>query len=106
VRIGSFDRRITIQQANVSQDETTGEETRTSVLFAEVWAKRRQLRPWRKDLDQQVIEGFDTRFQIRYLEGIKPTMKIIDGDETYDIRAPVEIGRRAYLEILARATVE
>jgi len=106
MRAGSLDRRIKIEQANESQDPTTGEITRTPVLFAEVWAKRRQLRPWRKDMDQQVIEGFDTRFQIRFLEGIKPTMQIVDGDQTYDIRPPVEIGRRAYLEILGRATVE
>lgn len=106
MRIGSFDRRIRIEQLNESQDATTGEVTHTPIVFAEVWAKRRQLRPWRKDLSQQVIEGFDTRFQIRYLAGIKPTMRIVDGDQTYDIRPPVEIGRRAYLEILGRATVE
>ncbi len=106
MRAGGFDRRIEIIRRTAEQDATSGEVEGDWVTFAEVWAKVRQLRPWRKDLSQEVVEGYDTRFQIRYLAGITPMMRIVYEERTYDIKPPVELGRREYLEILATARGE
>lgn len=100
---GTLDRRIEIVRLAEEQDETSGEVRGEWVTFAKVWAMVRQLRPWRKDLAQEVAEGYDTRFKIRYLAGIKADMRIVYEERTYDIRLPVELGRRAFMEILATA---
>ena len=106
MRAGELDRRIRIEQPVETRDEETGEVETKWVPFAEVWAQRRDLRGREEYSAQQIAAGLDTRFRLRFLEGVTPKMRIVCEGVAYDIRPAVELGRREGLEILASRRFE
>jgi SPP1 family predicted phage head-tail adaptor len=99
---GQLDRRVRLQSFTTTTDEW-GEIIETWVDLATVWAARRiesGREVFESGQEQAVV---DTRFLIRYLPGIEPRMRLIDGAWTYDILAVLPRGREAGLELVCRA---
>ncbi len=76
--------------------------------FFEVWAQKEDLVGRELFVAQQIAAKTNTRFRIRYVDGVTPreTLRIVCDGRDYDITAVSEIGRREGLEILAWARAE
>jgi SPP1 family predicted phage head-tail adaptor len=101
-----LDRRITIQTVTKSTDSEYGEAVETYADWATVWAS---VTPWQMkefNLAGQISAEVDTRFHIRYLSGMTPTMKIVYDGKTYDIYKFEEVGRHDRMNIFAKARQE
>lgn len=101
----ALDRRITIQCAAISQDET-GQEILTWASLPAVWAS------WRRasaretlaaaEVNAQVTDVFEIRYS-RDVESVGAKDRILYGGRTYDIVDVNEIGRREGIRITASA---
>jgi len=84
MRAGIMRHRITIQSKSVVRDSFGGE-TVTWTTFATVWAQMRPL-SGREYFDaRQAQADLTTEIVIRYLAGVLPEMRVVDGDHVYDI---------------------
>lgn len=102
MRAGNLDRRITLQSLTLTQD-SYGSTTETWADFATVWAEARPVLSRERFSAQHVAVEFDTVFRIRWLSGVLQTMRISYDGKYYDIQSIVELGRRAGLELQAKA---
>lgn len=105
MRAGKLDRRITIEQAAYSQDDF-GQEQPVWTTFAERAAQRMDMKGTERFAANQVMATITATFRIRYLPGLKPTMRIVHEGKTYDITGIAELGRRRGLEITATARAD
>lgn len=102
---GRMDRRVTLQARTVTQD-AYGEEIPTWVDIATVWAHRVELRGDERWQALQSVAKTDIKYNIRYMDGLNPMDRLIEGGRVFDIKAVLEIGRREGLEIHAEARAE
>jgi SPP1 family predicted phage head-tail adaptor len=77
--------RITIQSLVNSQDETTGIMTSTYETFAVVYAEVHPLSAREFIAANMAQSNVTARITIRYLAGIKPSMRILHGDSVFNI---------------------
>lgn len=82
---GKLRHRVTIQTRGQTQDETTGVISDSYTTFATVWAEVRPASV--REFIAAGIEGskVTVAVKIRYLAGVKTSMQIIHGDNTYNI---------------------
>ena len=99
---GELDTKIRIEYKTDDQN-TTGEPVPTWSLLSEVWAKRTDLRGREYFAAQANQSEITTKFKIYHLDGVREDMRIVCGDEIYDISEIIRIGRRQGLELMARA---
>lgn len=101
--IGKLDRRITIQALTQGVGSVYGEPTETWTDWATVWANVYYGGGREFAAAQQVTAEIDTQFQIRYMAGLVPTMRIVYDGRYYDIHRIDEVGRRNRWNIWAKA---
>lgn len=101
-----LDRRIVLQQRTAQRDGVGGKFETWSDL-ATVWAMRRVDNGRRYyAAEQESIEETVT-FRIRYRAGVTAFMRVVYGDQFFEIvQKPIELGRRAYLELVTRSIRE
>ncbi len=102
--IGELDRLITIRSRVTSQGPVYGELVETWADWKTAWAYAdgaggRELRAAR-----QIAAEIDMHFQIRWIDGLDTTMRIVHEGRTYDIQRIAEVGRRERLDIYAKLT--
>ena len=95
-----MDRLITLRIRTVTGQDEYGEETETWTNVC-VWADRRDLRGQERFMAQQQLATLTAKFFVHYREDITPHDQLVDGENTYDIHAVREIGRREGLELLS-----
>jgi SPP1 family predicted phage head-tail adaptor len=104
--IGDLDRRVTLLTVSTAQDPNTGEEVETFTAGATVWGQKLDVTGRERFGASQVNAEVDTKFMLRYRTGITPEMKLRCDGVDYDIVVPpIEIGRREWMQILARKRV-
>jgi SPP1 family predicted phage head-tail adaptor len=89
MKAGKLRRRLEIQQANETQGPT-GEISVAWSTFADVHGSVEPLRGrefWAAKEQQAQV---DTRIRIRYLEGVTPKMRVIDGTRVFLIYAVID----------------
>lgn len=103
MRAGLLRHRVTIQNLTTAQD-SFGDIVETWSDFATVWAQVEDLSGREFFAAAQVNSEIKTRVRIRYMEGIKPTMRILHGTRTLEIISPPidPDGKRRILELLCR----
>jgi SPP1 family predicted phage head-tail adaptor len=89
VRAGKLRRRLVIQQA-VETQGPTGEMAVSWGVFAEVWGSVEPLRGREFWAGKEQQAQVDTRIRIRYLEGVTPKMKVLDGSRVFLIYAVID----------------
>jgi SPP1 family predicted phage head-tail adaptor len=104
--IGKLDRRITIQSLTQEQGADYGEPTESWDDWATVWANVYSGAGRELEAARQVTAEIDTQFQIRWIEGLTPTMRILYEGRVYDIHRIQEVGRRERWNIYAKARQE
>lgn len=99
---GDLDRLIRIEQK--AEDNTfDGAGSEPWQLFAQAWAQVQDMLPSRGErlADGLNIATRPARVRIRYIEGVKASMRIVMGDRIMQIvSAPAELGRREGLELM------
>ena len=104
--IGKMDRRITIETMVQGQGAEYGEPTEVPAVFATLWANVYYGGGREFESARQVNAEIDTQFQIRHIEGLLPTMRILYEGRYYDIYRIDEVGRRERWNIWAKARRE
>lgn len=99
MRAGRLDRLVTIEVNTPSRDGT-GEEVDSWGTFASIWAGRMDIRG-REFFDQaQIIGEGQAVWRIRWLDGIRTQMRLVDGSDTWNIESIAEVGgRREAMEL-------
>ena len=104
--IGKLDRQITLEQLTQGQGSPYGEPTQSWTTWKEVWANVYSGGGREFDAARQLNAEIDTQFQIRWVDGVRPTMRILYDGTHYDIYRVQEVGRRQRLNIWAKARHE
>lgn len=97
---GKLDRLIDIQIRESIKDDY-GASIPAWILHAKVWASKRDVRGrefWESD---KVQSETTTRFVVRYRSDLDVSMRVLYDSKAYRINGLKELGRRAYLEIMA-----
>ena len=81
---GKLNRQITIQIATKTRS-TSGAETITWQTFKTVWAGIDTRTGNERYVNQQIVAESTHEITIRYCAGIKPTMRVLYGNRTFDI---------------------
>lgn len=103
MRAGELRHKIEIQSETGVKDPDSGEIIPGWTTFARVWAEVADLSGREFWDSQQVQSEVSTRVRIRYLDGVKPTMRVIHGSRTLQIEAVIDPdGRRRELQLMAR----
>lgn len=102
---GRFDRQVTIEKNTPTRDET-GAEVDSWSTFARPWAEKLYKAGKEFFTGQQLQAEEQVMYRMRYIDGVKREMRIIDNGMMYDILNVPERGRQRYLEITAKAHVE
>ncbi len=84
IRAGNLDRRITIQVAS-EMAESFGQPIPTWTTFKSVWARIIPQMGNESFADEQRSARATVKFQIRYLAGVNPEMRLLHRGETYEI---------------------
>ncbi len=100
MRAGKLDQRINIEQNSPVQN-SVGEQTDFWTTLATVWAEVVPLKGRETFNSDQVIAIADVRFRIRHREGLDNSMRIVYGDNVYNIHSILKIGRREALDLFA-----
>jgi SPP1 family predicted phage head-tail adaptor len=105
MRAGKLRRLLDIQQAVESRD-TTGAVVTTWGTFATVHGSVEPLRGREFWAAKELQAEVDTRIRIRYLDGITPKMRILDGTRIFQIYAVIDPeSRHEEMQIMAQETV-
>lgn len=101
MRAGELRHKVVIQQESGIRDPDSGEIIPGWSTFAEVWAEVVDLSGREYWSAQQVQSQVSTRVRIRYLDGVKPTMRVAHGSRTLQIEAVIDPdGRRRELQLM------
>lgn len=101
LKSGDLRHLVTIEERATIQNEETGAISTEWIGFAEVWAKIEPLSA-REFMNAQAMQSqITTRITVRYLDGLKPSMRIIHGDRVYDIKGVLgdPVSGREYLTL-------
>ena len=101
---GKLRHSITIQVSTVTQDDY-GASVESWDTFATVRASVEPLQGREYFAAQQVQAEVTTRFRIRYLAGVKPSMRVLFEGRTFDVQAvldPNEMHRELHLMAVER----
>ncbi|KKL69242.1 hypothetical protein LCGC14_2116930 [marine sediment metagenome] len=101
VEAGKLRHKIDIQKFTTAKD-SYGEDIKTWASYHKTYSKIEPLRGKEYFDTQQIVPEVDNKITIRYKSGIAPTMRIVWGSRTYEIRSVTNLDERnIMLEFLA-----
>lgn len=104
MNIGKLRHRITLLK-QVNEVNDYGASTQTWKRVATVWANVRPLSGREYFSAQQVQSEITTQIWLRYIEGIKPTMKVKFGKREFEILSVLNIQERdVSLQLMCKET--
>ena len=98
MRAGALDRRVTIQTSTETQDNT-GAVVIIWSTFATIWGNRRDTTGRERVLAGAETAIADCVWRIRWLADLEAKMRLLEGDDVWDIVAVAELGRREWLDL-------
>ena len=101
MQAGKLNSRVTIQSLGVTQD-ATGEVIEGWSTFATVWADVRDVSGREFLAAQSTQNVIQTKILIRYLDGVIPSMRVVDGADTYNIETALRQGKVGLLLMCSR----
>jgi SPP1 family predicted phage head-tail adaptor len=102
INSGELDTRIQFEVKQQTGRDTVGAPIYSWVIFARVWAKRKDLRGKETLLAGAHTAVYQTEYLIRYMVGLHEDMRINDGGVYYDIQNISRVGRKEGLLVLAK----
>jgi SPP1 family predicted phage head-tail adaptor len=94
IRAGELDTRISIEVRSTTQD-AAGEPAVEWQPFAQRWASIERTPGSEVWASAQRSGRVPTVFRLRYLDGVKPAMRVVVGTSVYDIKSVVRPSGRA-----------
>ena len=105
MRAGKLRHRVTIQRAVEAQNEF-GEAVTTWVNVGQVWASVEPLRGREYFQADGTQAEVSTVIRMRYRDGIVAKMRLVHGDDSYDIESVIDVGGRGReLELMCRLLI-
>lgn len=95
---GKLDREITLQEGTESTNDD-GDNVISWADFAGVWASRKMISMDERYLGEKLALTEAYKYRCRYVDGVTTNMRLVDGDDTYNIVAVDDIGRHTFLEL-------
>jgi len=103
VNIGQRDRLISLQMKTVAENGY-GEPIETWTTVASIWAQWVPMKASERFAAQQSVGELDGKWRIPWRRGVNAAnTRILYDGTVYDIQPPIEMGRKAGLEIYAKA---
>ncbi len=96
-----LNRRITIQEATTGQD-AIGQPVNTWSDVATVWAAINDLSGREYLAADAAQNAVTTKITIRHLDGLAPAMRVIAGEDEYDVEAVLGTDRRTLMLMCVR----
>ena len=99
---GKLRHRVDIEQPVIAQDSETGAITETWAVFAQNIPAAIEPLSARDFIQSGAAQSeITTRITVRWLEGVRPNMRVVDGDTRYNIRGvlPDKNSGREYLTL-------
>ena len=94
MKIGRLRKKVNIQSFLETAD-TFGEPVKDWTNFASNrWAEVEQTGGNESFLGQQTVDNKTVVFKLRFVKGILPKMRVVYGDENYDIQSVINEGER------------
>lgn len=94
MRAGKYRERVQIQRRVVSEPTATGQRDTTWPAFASRWAEVLTLAGRELDLARGVTAAVTHTVTIRYIEGIRVTMRVVWAGRTLSINAAIDPDNR------------
>jgi SPP1 family predicted phage head-tail adaptor len=95
MRAGNLRNYVEIKQPPLTETfDANGELITTPIHFAYAWASIEPLVGREYWASRQVVSEVTGTIKLRYIAGVKTTMKVIDGLKTYDIEAVIDVENR------------
>ena len=98
--VGPMNRRVEIQEATETQDET-GEPVEVWATTRTVRAARKDVRGWERFRSDQEIAARTSVFTMRWFSGLTTEMRLSHDGMIWDIEGLAELGRRQFHEVTA-----
>lgn len=102
IAAGKLRHRVTIEQPTITQNPLTGEITEGWGAFASNLPAAIEDLSARDFIQSAAVQSeITTRITVRYLPGIKPNMRVVNGDTIYNIRGVLndKDSRREYITL-------
>ncbi len=99
---GRLDRRVTLQSATTARN-TVGDAVATWTNLATVWASKLPTSGGRMFAADAKHYEAALKYRIRHRTDTDAGMRLVHGDDTYEITAVSEQGRKHYLDLELRA---
>ena len=90
MRAGNLRNYVEVQQLVMVEDENL-EWVESWLTFTSCWAEILPLIGREYWASRQVVSEVTGKIRMRYLAGIKPTMRVIDGVKTFNIEAVIDV---------------
>ena len=104
IRAGELNRLVVIQESTVTKD-TSGAPQTTWSEFAQVWGGRVLASGREFWQARQVTADATAVWKIRYLAGVVPAMRLLDGSTVYDIQAVLPDPRDSEMLLTCRQVI-
>lgn len=99
---GKLDRRVSLQ-AFITVQDSLGAASRVWVTLAQVWASRRPSSSRRFFAEDSKHAETVFIYRIRHRSDVTTFMRLVHGDDTFEIIGSDELGRRHMLDLTCRA---
>lgn len=102
MRIGPLRHRVQLQ-TNTPTRDSYGDEVDSWGVTSTVYAQIDPVRGREFFAAGEKHSEINTKITMRYQSGVVPTMRVVHGSDTYDIRAVIDVwGRQRMLELMCR----
>lgn len=107
MRSGKLDTRITIQQnTNPGTADADGQVVAVWSELAVVWAEIKPVKTMEKFIGDQLLAQADFVLQLRYRDGLDPSMRIVIDSNIFEIIGITEIRRKKGLFVPVKQNVK
>lgn len=98
---GRLDRRVSLLYSVATRDDTGGP-VLTWYESATVWAAKQPARAGALFTAEAKHNEDELIYRIRHRDDVSPFMRLVHGDDVYEIRGLAEAGRRHFLDLTVR----
>lgn len=96
---GQLDNLVQIESRSIAKD-SFGADVVTWVLFAQAWASIIEQRGDEGPRASQRVARREVLVRIRYLPGVLPQMRVVQGTRILQVNSIMFIGRNRYMDLL------
>lgn len=91
---GKLSRRVAIRSYTATQNEYGEQVVTATTISSMVWVKKDELQGKEWFASKQNLSNVEVRYYMRYLDGVKPSMTLVDNSLNYNIESVINADDR------------